>query len=121
MSIEHPWFSKRFDETDYAIVGLLRQGFRLGDSYRVRHFEPVLLHPRGTYWETEQNSRCGCSGTHNGVEFSIVQFKTARWAFLERVYAEALSAAEQRYPDLYNIRWVSCLPNWRELVLPDCY
>src|SRR5206468_2717732 len=106
-------------KTDFTTVAVLRRGFPYGEIYQTRHFAPVLLHPGGTVWDTQQTYGIGCSGSHNGIPFATIEFKTARWVFLERVYAAALVAAETHYPDLYRVRWEPCLPNWRELVLPD--
>lgn len=118
MSIEHPWFTRRFSREDYATVAVLRRGVA---GYRTPHFEPVLLYPGGTIWEPEQVQTFGNSGVHKGVKFTSLKFRTARWEFLERVYAQAVAETQRRFPELFAVRWIPCLPNWRELLLPDCH
>lgn len=118
MSIDNPWFTTRFSKEDYATVAAFRHG---GSNYRIRRFEPLLLYRGGTVWQPDQLWTIGTYGVHRGVTFHWIECRTARWEFLEQVYAEAVAATEKRFPDLYDVRWVPCLPNWRELVLPDCY
>jgi hypothetical protein len=118
MSIEHPWFTTRFSAADYALVALVTRadGWPSGPDVR-----PVRLFPGGTYWAPGQVDSGGASTVHAGVAVEMVEFRTARWAYLERVYAQALASTEQRFPEMGHVQWVPCLPNWRELVLPECH
>jgi hypothetical protein len=118
MSIENPWFATRFSREDFATVARLRYG----RPYRDRHFEPLLLDPKGAVGSSSWQLRIqGCSGVHDAVKFSRVELMTARWAFLVSALGQVFAETKRQFPDMDDVRWVPCLPNWRELVLPDSH
>ena len=121
MSIEQPFFCDRFTIDDYKIVPRLRRGFDDHRAGQKSHHEPVILDAGGTPWRSEQLSRFYSSGTYQGRSFCNFDFRTARWKFAEEIYSQALATTRARFPGLSAIHWSNLLPNWREIILPDCF
>ena len=121
MSIEQPFFCNRFTVEDYKTVGRLRRAFHHNYGVRPPHYEPVLLDPGGSIWHSEQREVLGSSGCYHDRPFSTFDFRSARWRFVEEIYRRALESTRARFPLLEEIRWSDLLPNWREIILPDCF
>jgi len=121
MSIQNPFFCDRFSVNDYRTVAALRLSFGRQQFHELPHFEPILLHPGGSHWHPLQRYLICSSGVHTDREFSAQDFCTARWKFAERVYAEALNATKNRYPQVADVQWEDFLPNWRRLLFPACF
>ena len=117
MSLENPFFCDRFTREEYCSVAVLRRGFKWGEHYRFPHYQPLILNPGGTVWWKHHCYLLGSSGTYAGTEFKTMDFQTAKWAFAQTVYAEALASTVERFPEMRH-EWVSGYPNWRFLNLP---
>ena len=121
MSILQPYFCDRFTVEDYRIVARLRRAFNHNYGLRPPHFEPILMDPGGNGWSADQRYVIVSSGTYQERGFSCFDFRTARWRFAEEIYRRALESALARFPSLAEIHWTDLLPNWRELILPECF
>jgi hypothetical protein len=121
MSVEHPYFSERFAPSDYVRVGSFHRALHETAVKNTKFFSPVLMNPGGDFNRSEQIYVVYGSGAHEDIDFESTMIMTGRWAALESVYWRALDMTRERFPLIEDVRWEKVLPNWCEIVLPECY